>query len=38
MKENNTVPENELVLYLKDLVAHYETEDTDVHAVNGISI
>ena len=38
MKENNTVPENDLVLDLKDLVVHYETEDADVHAVNGISI
>ena len=33
MKENNTVPENDLVLDLKDLVVHYETEDADVHAV-----
>ena len=38
MKENNTVPENDLVLDLKDLVVHYETEDANVHAVNGISI
>ena len=38
MKENNTVPENDLVLDLKDLVVHYETEDADVYAVNGISI
>ncbi len=38
MKENNNVPENDLVLDLKDLVVHYETEDADVHAVNGISI
>ena len=38
MKENNTVPETDLVLDLKDLVVHYETEDADVHAVNGISI
>ncbi len=38
MKENNNVPETDLVLDLKDLVVHYETEDADVHAVNGISI
>ncbi len=38
MKGNNNVPENDLVLDLKDLVVHYETEDADVHAVNGISI
>ncbi len=38
MKENNNVPENDLVLDLKDLVVHYETEDADFHAVNGISI
>ena len=28
----------DLVLDIKDLVAHYETEDSDVHAVNGIDI
>lgn len=28
----------ELVLKVKDLVVHYETEDADVHAVNGIDI
>ncbi|MDY4920348.1 MAG: ABC transporter ATP-binding protein [Phascolarctobacterium sp.] len=28
----------ELVLDIKDLVVHYETEDSDVHAVNGIDI
>ena len=38
MTENNITPENDLVLDLKDLVVHYETEDADVHAVNGISI
>ena len=27
----------DLVLDIKDLVVHYETEDADVHAVNGIS-
>ena len=29
---------NNLVLEIKDLVVHYETEDADVHAVNGIDI
>ena len=33
MEENNN-----LVLEIKDLVVHYETEDADVHAVNGIDI
>ena len=33
MAENNN-----LVLEIKDLVVHYETEDADVHAVNGIDI
>ena len=28
----------DLVLDIKDLVVHYETEDSDVHAVNGIDI
>ena len=28
----------DLVLKIKDLVVHYETEDADVHAVNGIDI
>ena len=28
----------ELVLDIKDLVVHYETEDADVAAVNGISL
>ncbi len=28
----------DLVLDIKDLVVHYETEDADVHAVNGIDI
>ena len=28
----------ELVLDIKNLVVHYETEDADVHAVNGIDI
>lgn len=28
----------ELILNIKDLVVHYETEDADVHAVNGISL
>lgn len=28
---------DELVLNIKDLVVHYETEDADVHAVNGIT-
>lgn len=28
----------DLVLKVKDLVVHYETEDADVHAVNGIDI
>lgn len=27
----------DLILNIKDLVVHYETEDADVHAVNGIS-
>lgn len=26
----------DLLLDIKDLVVHYETEDSDVHAVNGI--
>ncbi len=30
--------EQELVLKIKDLVVHYETDDADVHAVNGIDI
>ncbi len=38
MTENNITPESDLVLDLRDLVVHYETEDADVHAVNGISI
>ena len=29
---------NDLVLDIRDLVVHYETEDADVHAVNGIDI
>ena len=29
---------NDLVLDIRDLGAHYETEDADVHAVNGIDI
>jgi len=29
---------NDLVLDIRDLVVHYETEDADVHAVNGINI
>ncbi len=29
---------DELILNIKDLVVHYETEDADVHAVNGIDI
>ena len=29
---------NNLVLDIRDLVVHYETEDADVHAVNGIDI
>lgn len=29
---------NNLVLDIRDLVVHYETEDADVHAVNGINI
>ena len=33
MAENNNY-----VLEIKDLVVHYETEDADVHAVNGIDI
>ena len=28
----------DLVLDIKDLVVHYETEDSDVHAVNGFDI
>ena len=28
----------DLILDIKDLVVHYETEDADVHAVNGIDI
>ena len=28
----------DLLLDIKDLVVHYETEDSDVHAVNGIDI
>ena len=28
----------ELVLDIKNLVVHYETEDADVHAVNGIDL
>lgn len=28
----------DFVLKIKDLVVHYETEDADVHAVNGIDI
>ncbi len=30
--------QEELVLNIKDLVVHYETEEADVHAVNGISL
>ena len=30
--------DEQLVLEIKDLVVHYETEDADVHAVNGINI
>ena len=29
---------DELVLDIKNLVVHYETEDADVHAVNGIDL
>ena len=29
---------DELVLAIKNLVVHYETEDADVHAVNGLDL
>ena len=38
MEEIRKAPEQELILDLKDLVVHYETEDAVVHAVNGISL
>ncbi|MGN0983104.1 MAG: ABC transporter ATP-binding protein [Candidatus Limivicinus sp.] len=38
MEEKKNTNENQLVLDIKDLVVHYETEDADVHAVNGIDI
>lgn len=38
MEEKNITAENDLVLDLRNLVVHYETEDADVHAVNGIDI
>jgi peptide/nickel transport system ATP-binding protein len=38
VEEKKTTTENQYVLDIRDLVVHYETEDADVHAVNGISL